>query len=442
MAIGFSGIGAGADWNSIINQLLQIESRPLENLRSREKELDRKISEFGRVKSLVDTFRSAIEDLRSDTGFALFKQTSSDESVLTIETNSSAVASSYDVVVTQLASRDKLASSAYVDSSTAVGTGTLSITVNGASLDLTVDASNNTLAGLRDAINSATDNPGVAATILNETGGSRLILTSKETGAVNAIEIGVTDVSGLSRLFQIGAGDDGLAEQVAVASDGLLTVDGFDIVSASNSVTGAISGVTLQLASVGSAAIDIERDNAQVEEKISQFVDAYNTLLDELKGFETTSLGRDSGLRQMVQGFVGILNQPANIDGIGAHLFEAGITRDRFGRISLDAADLADALANDFQKVSQLFSDDATGYATRFYDYADQLLELDGIIASREEGLGSRKRTLQNQIDRQEIHLEIVEKSLIDQFMALDKTMAALQSTSNYLTGQLSSLLS
>ena len=141
MAIGFSGIGAGADWNSIINQLLQIESRPLENLRSREKELDRKISEFGRVKSLVDTFRSAIEDLRSDTGFALFKQTSSDESVLTIETTSSAVASSYDVVVTQLASRDKLASSAYVDSSTAVGTGTLSITVNGASLDLTVDAS-------------------------------------------------------------------------------------------------------------------------------------------------------------------------------------------------------------------------------------------------------------------------------------------------------------
>ncbi|MCU7893321.1 MAG: hypothetical protein KZQ78_17750 [Candidatus Thiodiazotropha sp. (ex Ustalcina ferruginea)] len=113
MAIGFSGIGAGADWNSIINQLLQIESRPLDQLRSREREIEQQISDFGQVKSAIDSFRSSIEGLTSSSGFAEFSGTSSDETVLSITADSTAAASSYDVVVTQLASRDNLCGQLY-----------------------------------------------------------------------------------------------------------------------------------------------------------------------------------------------------------------------------------------------------------------------------------------------------------------------------------------
>lgn len=449
MAIGFSGIGAGADWNSIINQLMQIESQPLTRLQSRESDIDQQISDFGRVKSSIDTFQSAIDGLRDGTSFALFSGVSTDDSVLTLETSSAAAASSYDVVVTQLASNDKIASSAYADSTTtAVGTGSLSFTVNGQTMNLTVDGSNNTLAGLRDAINNASDNPGVTATILNEVSGSRLILTSTETGTANAISIGVVDAddgnnadsSGLSRLFYIGAGGDGLAEQISTAQDALLTIDGFDIESTSNSVTDAISGVTLQLASIGSASIDIERDNSQIEEKISGFVDAYNSLMDDFETFQVTSLENDSGLRRMRQGFVDILNQAASLGGANSYLFEIGITRDKLGKLSLDSAELTDALAGDFNKVSQLFSDDATGFATRFYDFADQLLGVGGIIDSRSESLDSQKRSVQTQIERQQLHLDVYEKTLVEQFMSLDQTMATLQNTSSYLSAQLSNL--
>jgi flagellar hook-associated protein 2 len=449
MAIGFSGIGAGADWNSIINQLMQIESQPLTRLQSRESDIDQQISDFGRVKSSIDTFQSAIDGLRDGTSFALFSGVSTDDNVLTLETSSAAAASSYDVVVTQLASNDKIASSAYADSTTtAVGTGSLSFTVNGQTMNLTVDGSNNTLAGLRDAINNASDNPGVTATILNEVSGSRLILTSTETGTANAISIGVVDAddgnnadsSGLSRLFYIGAGGDGLAEQISTAQDALLTIDGFDIESTSNSVTDAISGVTLQLASIGSASIDIERDNSQIEEKISGFVDAYNSLMDDFETFQVTSLENDSGLRRMRQGFVDILNQAASLDGANSYLFEIGITRDKLGKLSLDSAELTDALAGDFNKVSQLFSDDATGFATRFYDFADQLLGVGGIIDSRSESLDSQKRSVQTQIERQQLHLDVYEKTLVEQFMSLDQTMATLQNTSSYLSAQLSNL--
>ncbi|MCG7954233.1 MAG: flagellar cap protein, partial [Candidatus Thiodiazotropha endolucinida] len=209
MTIGFSGISTGSDWNSIINQLLQIESRPLSTLQSREQEIDEKISDFGLVKSAIDTFNSTVEELTSSSGFSAFNATSTDEAVLTVSADSSAVPSSYDVVVTQLAERDKIASSAYADAMTAVGTGTLSITVDGNTMDLVLDGSNNTLTDIRDAINSATTNPGVTATILNETSGSRLILTSEESGLASAITVSVadgddasnTDANGLSRLF-------------------------------------------------------------------------------------------------------------------------------------------------------------------------------------------------------------------------------------------------
>jgi flagellar hook-associated protein 2 len=448
MAIGFSGIGAGTDWTGIISQLLQIESRPLNQLLSREQELNEQISDFALVKSSFSNFQSALDDLRTDTGFAPYTGTSSDEDVATATASSDAAAASYSLVVSQLASYDKIASSTYADSDTAVGTGTLSITVDGTTLDVTVDGTNNTLSGLVNAINSDAGNPGVTASIINEVGGSRLILTSDETGAANAISISFTDDdgnntddSGLSRLFYIGSGGDGLAEQVATAADAELTIDGFDVTSASNSVADALTGVTLQLAATGSATITIERDDAQIQENVQGFVDAYNTLLDQLDDLGDGSLATDTGLRRMEQGLVDILNQAASIDGSDAYLFEAGIERDKEGRLSLDSTELTEALAADFDKIVSLFSDETEGFAVRMYDYVDQLLDTDGVIASREEGLDSRLTLLQEQIDRQERHLDVVEKTLIAQFQALDVTVSALQSTSDYLAGQLSNLL-
>jgi flagellar hook-associated protein 2 len=449
MAIGFSGISTGADWNSIINQLLAIERAPLDTLEVREAEIQQQISDYGLLKSAVDTFRSTVEDLTSSTGLAVFSTSTSDESVVTVSADETAAVSSYDIEVNTLASGDKLASTAYTDSNTAVGTGTLSVTVDGTTMNLTVDGSNNTLAGLRDAINSASDNPGVTATILNESGGSRLILTSNDTGAANAITVSFTDddgndsdASGLSRLFYIGVGGDGLAEQVETAQDASLTIDGFTVTSASNSVTGAISGVTVELVAAGSASIGITRDNSGIEEKIQGLVDAYNTILDEFDAMEQSSLGRDSSLRRMRQGFVDILNQNATVDGAAAYLFEIGITRDREGVLSLDSSDLTDALVNDFDRVAQILTDETTGFANRFYNYADLLLDTDGVIESKDTSLNSQMDTVQTQIERQELHMQSYEKLLINQFTSLDQTLAILQSTSSYLTNQLASLQS
>ncbi len=449
MAISFSGISTGADWTSIISDLLEVQSQRLYTMQDKQSAVEEQISDYGKVRSLVDSFMGSMEDLLDESTMAGFSGSSTDESVVSVSAGSSAAVSTYDIVVSQLASRDKIASSAYADASTAVGTGTLSITVNGETMDLTVDSGNNTLTKLAAAINNASDNPGVTASILNETGGSRLVLTSDSTGADNAITINFsdddgnnTDASGLSQLFYIGAGGDGYAEQVTTAQNALLTIDGFSVESASNAVTDAVSGVTLNLADAGSATVNIERDNTDIEEKAAQFVASYNLLMDELDNYAEGTLANDSTLRRMKQGFVDILARASNIGGSDRYLFEIGIERDKYGRLSLDSAALSEALASDFSFVTQLFGDDTQGYATQLYNLADSLLEVGGIIDSREDSLDSIKDRIDSRIEREEYRLDIVEQNLIKQFTALDQTLSLLQSTSTYLTNQLSAMTS
>jgi len=191
------------------------------------------------------------------------------------------------------------------------------------------------------------------------------------------------------------------------------------------------------LVAAGSSTIDISRDTAKTEADINKFVAAFNELRANFDVLEASSPGNRAGLRQIEQGFSDILGQAATVDGADAYLFEVGITRDKTGAMVLDTTELSDALASDFDRVSQLFADATTGFANRLYDFADQVL--DDIVPSREDGLDSRKRTLATQIERQEIHLDVYEQTLIERFAALDITVSSLTSTSNYLSNFLSS---
>jgi flagellar hook-associated protein 2 len=111
-----------------------------------------------------------------------------------------AVPGSYSVEVQQLAQQQKLSSVGFSTPSTVVGSGTLTIqfgtydsgsntfTLNGsksAQTQLAIDPSNNTLSGVRDAINSA--NAGVSATIINDGASNRLVVTAKDSGSANSL---------------------------------------------------------------------------------------------------------------------------------------------------------------------------------------------------------------------------------------------------------------
>ena len=75
------------------------------------------------------------------------------------------------------------------DRDTVIDNGSLDITVDGETMTLTIDATNNTVAGIRDAVNDAEDNPGVTATIITADDGVHLVFSSNQAGAVGELEI-------------------------------------------------------------------------------------------------------------------------------------------------------------------------------------------------------------------------------------------------------------
>ncbi len=189
------GVGSGLDINSIVNQLMVLERRPLDLLENKQDQAEAQLSAFGQLKSSISSFESAMSNLSSLSKFQIFSPASSDDTILTATADDTAVEGTYDIDVTALAASHKLASNAFSNPTDVVGEGTLSLSVGSNSFDVTIDSSNSTLFGLRDAINNAPTNTGVTATIVNENSGSRLILTSDDAGTANALTVTATNGS-------------------------------------------------------------------------------------------------------------------------------------------------------------------------------------------------------------------------------------------------------
>lgn len=447
--ISAAGIGSGLDVNSIVTQLMALERAPLDALLQKQSQLDAQISAYGQLKSAFSTFQSAVQQVSTTDNLSQFTTVSSDESVFTSSANSSASPGSFALIVNNIASRDKTASSSYADANTDLaGTGTLDISVGGNSMSITVDATTNTLAEIRDAINQSATNPGVTASIINESGGSRLIITGDDTGAANAVNISVTDTdgnaadnAGLSRLFYVGTGNDEFSRSISTAIDASFSVDGFNITSASNAVSDVIEGITINLQDAGSGTLSVAQDQTSVTEQIQTFADAYNELNTALDSLSGGILNTDSTLSLLQRQLRGVLGEGASIGGNPyTHLTHIGVEIDRYGVMSVNESTLGEILTSDPESVSSLFTHETEGFGVRLDAFAETLLQSGGILDLREDGLNDRKTSLIDQQDRLEYRLDLVETRYRAEFAALDASLAALQGTSDFLTQQLSSL--
>ncbi len=446
MAITAAGVGSGLDINSIISQLMALERRPLNALQSKQATLESQLSAYGRLKSALSTYQSAMDGLSAASKFRQYKASSSDENRVTVSTSAQASPGAYQIVVSsQLAQQHKLASSAYTDADTVVGSGTLSLSVGAKSFSVVIDGTNNTLAGIRNAINAAADNTGVSATIINVTGGARLVLTAEESGAANALTVAVSgdddgndsDAAGLSNLIWSAGGTKNLS-QVDAAQDAAFTVDGFAATSSSNTVTDVIPGVTLNLKAAGTVTVTVERDDSKITETVQGFVDAYNALRTSIQDLRAGDLKGDLALNSIESGILGVINTtPSGITGSYRYLSEIGVSIQKDGSMKLDGTQLTDALNADFAGVVELFANDSQGFAFRLKALMSSYLGNDGIVDAREDGLNTRIDSVKDRISALEVRMEIVEKRLRAQYSALDSLLGSLRVTGDYLNRQL-----
>jgi len=395
-AITSLGSGSGLDLASLVDKLVASEGQPVvARLDRTEAGIQAKLTAYGTLKGSLSAFQAAIASLTQAASFQSKSLTlSSSTDTFAATGSSSAIPGTYNVEVTNLARSHSLASpkNTFNNITDAVGTGTLTISFgtvtlsgdaisnfnqnsNKAAINITIDSSNNSLQGLRDAINDS--NAGVSASIVDNGSDLQLVITSNDTGKVNGMQISVdegtgnapdnTDTTGLSRFAFIGS-DTNLDNAVS-ADDAGAIINGITISSASNTIKSAIEGVTLNLlqtsASGVSVGITVANNTANTKSSIEKFVTSFNTLAVSLA--ELTDVDVVGGTRGILTGDAsvrGIENQirrfinntVPGLTGSIQSFVDLGITTSKEGNLQINNSKLQTAIDNNFDDVTSFFS--------------------------------------------------------------------------------------
>jgi flagellar hook-associated protein 2 len=452
-----SGVVGGSqiDVQSLVSQLVAAERKPLDDQLARAKSrVTTQISATSALLGSLSTFQTALNSLKSTTAFSSRATASTDVKILTASATTSAVPGRYDIVVDRLASAHQVSSDAFAQGgSQVVGTGTLSVALGSASFNVNIDGTNNTLAGIRDAINASRDNPGVTATLITASDGAHLVLTSSKTGAASAIQVTQSGGDGGLSALEYTNANQANYTQLRPAQDSRVLVAGtYEATSSTNVIEGVIEGVSLNLVSAQpgtTVSIDVTFDKAAAKEKVNAFVSAYNTLrgmMTRLGGYDAASktagpmLG-DALLSSIDSEIRRTLSSPVEAaDPAAQTLADIGITTQKDGTLKVDNAKLDSALANNFDGVARLFGTEDTGVAARLHKQISDRLADGAGIDLRNESLQTEQRALQKKADDINARMQIVQQTYLKQFTRLDTLLSSLSSTSAYLSQQIEAL--
>jgi len=437
------------DVNSLVSQLVSQEratySAPIT---AREAKATVQLSAISTLKGAMSSFKTAADTLKTSGTLSPRTTSSSDEDVFTATSASDASTGSYEVNVIDLAKAQQLATKAFTTGSTsAVGNGKLTISYGETSFEVDIASNQGTLAGIRDAINKSTGNTGVQATLLNEQNGTRLVLTSSKTGAENTIKIASSGGDGGLAQLDYSGTDTATISQVSPPKDAHIKIAGFDHYSSTNSVSGAIDGVTLNLKakSEDPVMLNITEDKTALKKSVTNLVTAYNAMQSnfaKLRSYDPGSktagpLLGDALLRGIESQIALDLSNPvAGLAGSYTTLASLGITKQKDGTLAVDDAKLDKALAADSTAVSKVFGGE-NGVAARLADHLENMLKTGGAIDSRNTSLQTQLKQVEKDNDALDARLKTIETRYRKQFTALDTLLQDLQTKSAYLTAQL-----
>ncbi len=351
MAIG----GATLDVPGIVGQLMSIEQRPVAALNKKEANYQAKISAYGNIASALSGFQTSLKDLNQAEKYLTFKATSSDTTALTAAASAKASAGSHTVSISSLASAQKLLAVGQSSDTDSIGTDVASKitfelgTISGGSFDaasgkytkalfasssqgvktVSIDSGKNTLAGIRDAINTA--KIGITATIVND--GSEkpytLALSSTSMGAKNSLKISVAGDETLSSLMAHDPAGSQSLKQTVAAQNALITVNGVPVSKDVNSIADVIPGITLDFLKIteNPITLNVAQDNSAISNAVQEFVKGYNELHKTLSGMSAYNpatkqgsvLQGDSTVRMLQSQMRSILNTPISSSGGGTN---------------------------------------------------------------------------------------------------------------------------
>ncbi|WP_428422616.1 flagellar filament capping protein FliD [Methylibium sp.] len=470
------GIGSGLDINSIVTQLVALEREPLKQMQTDASTLQTKVSSYGKIQSLFSAVQDASNKLSGSALWTQVSAKSADTTAMAVTATGAAATGSYAVSVQALATSQSVVSGArFANTTDLVGSGTLNVELGawdtgrtaftakaGATpLAITVTATD-TLGTLRDKINAA--GAGVSASIVTDASGSRLAIRSSDTGLENGFRItaadddgGNTDAAGLSRFAYDPTTGAAQMLHSQAGANALATINGIEVTSATNVLSGAVDGLTIQLGKVTTGPVDVSvsSDTDAINKAITDFAKAYSdlsTYLGDQTKYDAASktggpLQGDSTATGLQGRLRSVLNSPSGASASFPRLSDLGLELQRNGTLQVNQTKVTAALSN-LKETKKAFSNydtlDATnnGFAKRYALLATSILGADGAITTRTEGL--RKQITNNTENQARLNdrVDLYQQRLVQQYSAMDANMSKLNALSSYVTQQLAGLTS
>jgi flagellar hook-associated protein 2 len=355
LSFGSATSGAGFDVAATVTSILAIASAiesPWKAQLTSLQAQDTALSGLGTSLSTLSTDVSALTNF--DGVMAAKEGSSSNTDVLTLSAAStSAIAGSHTVTVENLAQTSSTYSNSITNASDTLS-GTISFG-SGAGQTITLDSTNNTLQKLAGAINNGSY--GMTASIVTSTTGSRLSILSNTSGAAGQLNVSasLTDVTNSNAAVTFGNGLTGV--------DAKLNVDGLETTSASNTVTGAIPGVTFQLLAPSTTPVQIQiaNNNNSIETAVQTMVTDYNTVVT---GMKTQEGNTAAGVAQPLFGSptLSLMQEQLSsailggaASGAVSNIGQLGITLGDDGTLTLDVSTLDAVLNSNFSDVAGYF---------------------------------------------------------------------------------------
>ena len=447
-----TGIGSGLDIGSIVTQLTTAQGdAQTKQLTARKTDLDAQVSAYGTFRAALEALQATLPALKDANKFQGRSAAVGDIAIATATADSTATPAQYTLGVQSLATAASLVSAPIVNGT--VGTGTLNITVGGVTAQVTIDSTNNSLAGIAAAINSAVGNPGVNASVINTAGGARLVLNGTKTGAINGITVTQSGGDGgLAQLVYDPLNSNTQLTQSQAPQDAQFTINGFAATSSSNAVSGVITGVTFNLLKATAVntptTVTVGYDQEGATSAITNFVTAYNALITSVKALtsydvstktagtllgNTTVTSLVSKLRQLLSTRI-----TSSTGGVQS-LTDLGVTSNLQGTLDQRDSKIGAALTTDLTSVTNLLGG-KNGLAAQLDTALTQYTQPSGLLDTISKGLNSGLADVSSKQRALQLRLATYSATLTKQFNAMDAAVASLKQTQNFLTQAFNSI--
>jgi len=417
-----------------VSQALAADEAPELQWQDQQQTIQTETTALNSIESDVTALESTLTDLGDPVGaLASMTTSSSNSSIVTATAVNGATAANHVVEVNNLATTASWYSAEVASGTTALADGTFTIQVGtGTPTVITVGNGNNTLADLANTINGM--NLGVTANVVTDASGARLSIVSNTSGAASNIAITADSTIGFT--------------QAAAGADASLTVDGIPIDSASNTVTGAVNGVTFNLAGASPGTpvdIVVSPDVNSASTAISNFVSAFNQVVGDVNTQYTIGANNMEGpvagdptVRLLQSDLLAAGGYTTGSSAV-ATLADLGITMNNDGTLSLNTSTLNSAIQNNFSAVQNfLQGTSSNGFVSLLSNQLTALTDpTNGAFTVDLQSLSNENTDLQDQINNFQPYIQQQQTYLTNEFNQADIALEQLPTEEAQINAEL-----